>query len=92
MFEYYNDGNVVFKLEIVDGKLFAHVSISKWNKSTLVKCVDVWEQFKAHAIDSGYTEMYSIVPIDQKVLKFNLMFGAEILKELDECFVLRFTL
>lgn len=92
MYEYYNDGNGCFKVEVVEDRLFAHVSITKWSKSIFVKYVDVWEQFKQHALNNGYEYIYSIIPKDNKILKFNLMFGATIVYEEENTLVLQFSL
>jgi len=92
MYEFYNDGKSVFKLEVIDGKLFAHAKVAKWDKATLALSLQVWKQFTEHALDSGYTEVFSIIPKDRKILKFNLMFGGTILSELDDCYVIIFIL
>jgi hypothetical protein len=92
MSKFYEDDNMWFSLQEIDGALFAHVHVELWNKSILYKCMLIWQDFKRQALEEGHNYLYSVIPKDKKILKFNVLFGAVVKQEFDDVYLLQFKL
>lgn len=75
IFEVFKDENGWLRLQLIQGKMFVHYENFRFSpsiyKKTIDQFIDVCEALKA----SGVDEVYTCVPNEQKVIKFQEMFG-----------------
>jgi len=85
MFETFWDdevGTLTFQLH--EGAIFAHATAKQWNKSVYQKFQDIWYVAKEELLNSGFKEVYVVIPSgDKKLFKFETMFGFKPVKEVD---------
>lgn len=83
MFEIFwedEDGTLTFQL--FENQVFAHAKAFNWNKSVYLKFQDIWYVAKEELLNSGFKEVYVIIPADDKKLfKFETMFGFKPLQQ-----------
>jgi len=82
--------NYKLETEWFENKPFLHCEVYKWNISIYKKLVKDWNGFLSILKDNQINEWYSIIPKgDSKLLKFQKLFGLQILKETETHYLMR---
>lgn len=82
---FWDDEDVTLTFQYVDSKVYAHVISKRWSKSLYYKYKDIWHVAKEELSDTGYKEIYVIIPADDKKLfKFETMFGFKSVQQQDD--------
>jgi hypothetical protein len=82
---FWNDDDVTLVFEYVENKVYAHATSKRWSKSVYYKYKDIWHVAKEELSESGYKEIYVLIPAeDKKLFKFETMFGFKLLKQQDD--------
>lgn len=83
MFEtFWDDEDLTVSFQLFENKVYAHATSKQWSKSKYLKYQDVWHVAKEELFNSGFKEVYVIIPIeDKKLFKFETMFGFKPVKE-----------
>lgn len=53
----------------IDGELWVHLRLHKASRSILLKVLEAWARFKAHAYFGGYEAVYSYTN-DKRILQY----------------------
>jgi FMN phosphatase YigB (HAD superfamily) len=73
---YWQDEDGCLRFEFADSKVFAHATVTSWNKRVRIKCLAMWEEAKSELKDLGYKEILICIPSnDNKLIKFEKTFG-----------------
>lgn len=81
-----------YKLEVewFKNKPFLHCDVYMWNISIYRKFVKDWNNFLLILKENGINEWYSVIPKgDSKLLKFQKLFGLQILNEFETYYLMR---
>ena len=71
--------------EIVEGDVYFHLTLNKWSKELFKYYLNLWVDIQDHFKDLGHNSLYVLIPDDDpKLLKFEMMFGFEILTHCEE--------
>ncbi len=63
-------------IEIKDGEFpFIHLELHKWSKEIYKEYLGVWAEIRQTMKDKGFTDLYCIIPMEEKLHKFECMFG-----------------
>lgn len=74
-----DDDCVNLRAEIVEGCVFLHLDLHDWSKELYKAFKETFNDVKNVLKDSGYDDVWVIIPNnDKKLLKFERMFGFEI--------------
>jgi len=83
----------IFKLDIQlnEGNVFLHLEYKKqtFNKSDYLHMLEIWDEFIEYLISKDVKEVFSYVSKDEKIMKFQEMFGLGFLVELEEGMLFR---
>jgi FMN phosphatase YigB (HAD superfamily) len=73
---YWDDEDGFLRFEFTDDKVFAHATVSSWNKRVYIKCLAMWSEAKRELKELGYNDIFVIIPNnDKKLIKFEKIFG-----------------
>ena len=73
---YWDDEDAFLRFEFTDDKVFAHATVSSWNKRVYIKCLAMWSEAKRELKELGYNDVFVIIPTDdEKLIKFEQTFG-----------------
>jgi hypothetical protein len=73
---YWDDSDAFLRFEFFDKKVFAHATVSSWNKRVYIKCLAIWSEAKRELKELGYNDIFVIIPADdKKLIKFEETFG-----------------
>ena len=73
---YWDDEDAFLRFEFTDDKVFAHATVSSWNKRVYIKCLAIWSEAKRELKQLGYNDIFVIIPADdKKLIKFEQTFG-----------------
>lgn len=76
-------------VETCEDKAFLHFESEEWSLSSYKKMLDDWAVFLETCKDLGIDELYSIInKEDTKTLKFQELFGLEVIAEHQDMFVI----
>lgn len=83
MHKFYEDDNFTISIQWATPTCpLIHANVRKWSKSVCVKMWSVWYDLRAHLEAQGCGIMGSVIPSDdQKILKFNEMFGMRVFSD-----------
>jgi len=70
--------------EKFEGNLFLHFETSNWSIDTYKLYLRLWKIVLKELQTKGYNDVYCIVPYDDKVIKFEQMFGFNSIADLDK--------
>jgi len=75
-------------LEFAEGKPFLHLSLDGWSHSLYKEYLDVLSEVLEFLRGKGFSEVYVAIPKDEKLLRFEQMFGFDIIAETPEGYLL----
>ena len=74
---------VEFEIEVIEGKAFIHLALHKWSHTYFKKYREIFEGVKPFLKAQGFHTVYVAIPDnDDKLLRFELMFGFKIIEQL----------
>lgn len=90
MFEtFWKDEDVELKFEFADDRVFAHATVTNWNKSKYKKFVSIWLAAKEELSNNGYLEIFVAIPDnDKKLYKFEQLFGFSEIAHVNNMFLM----
>lgn len=63
-------------IEIKDGEFpFIHLELHKWSKDIYKEYIEVWAEIRQEMKDRGFKDLYCLIPMEEKIHKFECMFG-----------------
>lgn len=75
-------------IEFFEGNPFFHLSMDKWSKSLYKEYLGIFGEVLSYLRDKGFRAVYVAIPKDDKLLKFENMFGFEILDDTTDNYLL----
>lgn len=86
----YEDADVLVEGELFEDKVFVHTEItSKFNKTLYRKCLSIWVELLSQLKDKGFSAVHSCIPKDEKIMKWQTMFGMSPLLEGEDWYIYR---
>ncbi len=76
------------EVEWFDNKPFIHCEVYNWSSSVYRKHIHYWNEFISILKQNGIQNYYSLLPKNNKILKFNKMMGLKIHKELENHYLM----
>lgn len=66
---FYKDDDFDISWDLVNDNLWVHLHLNKASRPILLKALEAWAMFKAHAYFSGFDAVYSYTE-EKRILKF----------------------
>jgi len=70
--------------ETLNEDLFLHLEIFRWSVSAYKHYLRVWRHILSGLRSKGYEDVYCLIPYDEKIVKFEKMFGFKKLTDLND--------
>ena len=84
-----DDVNGKVEYEIVMGQPFFHLKVHKWSKELFKEHLKTWFKIKTWFKQQGYDVLWVAIPNDEKLIKFEQMFGFKLVYEMNGKCLLR---
>ncbi len=75
-------------IEFFEGNPFFHLSLEKWSKRIYQELLSMFGEVLSYLKEKGFSAVYVAIPKDDKLLKFENMFGFEILDDTTDNYLL----
>lgn len=82
-------GYIKVEVDSDEGVALIHAKATKWGVGVYKESLAVWGEILNALADVGITAVISFIPKDEKIRKFQTMFGLSPWKQLDEGLVYR---
>lgn len=81
---FYKDDNFTISIQWVRDQAFMHVNVVKWSPSIAKKVKEVWEEVQKFLRTHNKIAVFSFIPKDEKIKKFNELHGMRELRRFRE--------
>lgn len=87
----YEDEYYAMRVESNASALMLHVDWKgvPFTKTVYKKCQDSWKRIREHLKSEGFDEVFSLVPKEELVMKWQVMFGMTPLIQFSDCVLFR---
>jgi len=75
-------------IEFAEGEPFFHMDLRKWSKDLYKMYLSIFGEVLMFLKDKGFNKVYVVIPKDEKLLKFESMFGFKILDDTTEHYLM----